>query len=193
MIQSSLFVSRASAAALIAIGALAVGACGSSGSSATGQAMASNDGAAGVAPSPSTDPSSGTVDSATSSLGTILVSAQGRALYLWQADVGTKSSCVGACAAAWPPLVTTGHPSAGSGVKQSLLGTTKRSDGTQQVTYGGHPLYLFKGDTASGQTNGQGSDGFGALWYVLSPGGKGITASPPSAGASGSDGSSTGY
>jgi predicted lipoprotein with Yx(FWY)xxD motif len=60
-------------------------------------------------------------------------------------------------------------------VKASLLGTTKRSDGTERVTYNQHPLYLFRGDTASGQTTGQGSTGFGAPWYVLSPGGDQIT------------------
>jgi predicted lipoprotein with Yx(FWY)xxD motif len=65
--------------------------------------------------------------------------------------------------------VTTGKPTAGSGVRSSLLGTTIRASGTEQVTYDGHPLYRFAGDTASHQTNGEGSTGFGALWYVLSP------------------------
>ena len=98
-----------------------------------------------------------------------LIDSQGRTLYLWQADTGAKSTCTGACASAWPPLVTTGKPTAGSGVTSSLLGTTKRATGNDQVTYNGDPLYLFAGDTASRQTNGQGSRGFGAPWYVLSP------------------------
>jgi hypothetical protein len=85
--------------------------------------------------------------------------------------------------------VTTGKPTAGSGVRNSLLGTTKRVNGSEQVTYHGHPLYLFAGDTASGQTNGQGSDGFGALWYVLSPGGNALTGATASTGGS----SPTGY
>ena len=100
---------------------------------------------------------------------------RGRTLYLFRADSGTNSACSGACAAAWPPLVTPGKLTAGTGVKQSLLGTTKRGNGAEQVTYGGHPLYLFTGDTAAGQTNGQGSGAFGAPWYVLSPTGQQIT------------------
>jgi len=173
MMRKSLFVIRAPAAVVIAIGAFAVAACGSSGSSTTNQTMASNDGVAAAAGT-----SSGRVDSAHTALGTILVNARGDALYLWRADMGTKSNCAGACAVAWPPFVITGKPTAGSGVKQSLLGTTRRSDGTEQVTYNGHPLYLFKGDTAAGQTNGQGSTGFGAPWYVLSTDGTEITAAP---------------
>jgi Secreted repeat of unknown function len=78
--------------------------------------------------------------------------------------------------------LTTGAPTAGRGAKASLLGTTKRSDGAEQVTYNQHPLYLFTGDTASGQTTGQGSTGFGALWYVLSPGGNQITGATSTSG-----------
>jgi hypothetical protein len=78
--------------------------------------------------------------------------------------------------------LTTGAPTAGSGAKASLLGTTKRSDGAQQVTYNQHPLYLFAGDTAPGQTTGQGSTGFGAPWYVLTPGGNQITGSASTSG-----------
>jgi hypothetical protein len=74
-------------------------------------------------------------------------------------------------------------------VKRSLLATTKRTDGSEQVTYHGHPLYTFQGDTASGQTNGQGSAGFGALWFVLSPTGTQITSSASPSGNS----PSTGY
>jgi predicted lipoprotein with Yx(FWY)xxD motif len=91
--------------------------------------------------------------------------------------------------AAWPPLETTAKPTAGSGVKISPLATTKRADGSEQVTYNGHPLYTFQGDTASGNTNGQGSNGFGAPWFVLSPSGNQITSSASSSGSS----PSTGY
>jgi hypothetical protein len=80
--------------------------------------------------------------------------------------------------------VTTGKPTAGSGVGSSLLATSKRADGTEQVTYNGHPLYRFAGDTAPRQTNGQGSTGFGALWYVLSPRGKPLTGTTASTGGS---------
>lgn len=168
------------AVAVIALSALAVAACGSASSSTTKQATAGNGSA--TTPAPSTDPSSATVDLASSTLGTILVNSQGRTLYLFQADMGSKSACTGACAAAWPPLVSTRKPTAGHGVKQSLLGTSKRADGTEQVTYDGHPLYLFAGDTASGQTNGEGSTGFGAPWYALSPAGSQITAPSSSSG-----------
>jgi predicted lipoprotein with Yx(FWY)xxD motif len=80
--------------------------------------------------------------------------------------------------------VTTAKPTAGNGVMSSLLATTKRANGTKQVTYNGHPLYRFAGDTAPRQTNGQGSTGFGALWYVLSPRGDQLTGSTASAGGS---------
>jgi predicted lipoprotein with Yx(FWY)xxD motif len=107
--------------------------------------------------------------------GTFLVDGSGRTLYLFKADRGAQSMCSGACAQAWPPLTTKGAPKAGSGVKASLLGTTKRADGTSEVTYDGHPLYLFSGDAGSGQVNGQGSTAFGAPWWVVSPAGSALT------------------
>jgi len=97
--------------------------------------------------------------------------AQGRTLYLFEADKNGTSACTGACAAAWPPVSVTGTPQAGSGVSQSLLGTIKRSDGTTQVTYNGHPLYYFAGDSGTGAAHGQGSKAFGAGWYVLNASG----------------------
>jgi predicted lipoprotein with Yx(FWY)xxD motif len=109
-------------------------------------------------------------------LGTILVNAQGRSLYLFLKDKNGKSACSGACAKAWPPLMTTGKPRAAGGANAKLLGTTKRSNGTQ-VTYNGHPLYTFFQDTKAGQTKGQGSNFFGALWYVMGTNGKQITKS----------------
>jgi predicted lipoprotein with Yx(FWY)xxD motif len=114
------------------------------------------------------------VKAAKGSLGTMLADAKGRTLYLWEADQGAKSACDGPCADAWPPLTTDGKPSAGEGVKADLLGTSKRADGTLGVTYAGHPLYYFTGDTAAGQANGQDSDAFGADWYVVSPAGSAI-------------------
>lgn len=185
MIRSKGLATSAAAIAVV-LSALAIAACGSA--SASKQATAGGAPAESAAPS-SNNASSGTVDLAKSSLGSILVDSQGRTLYLWQADTGTKSTCTGPCASAWPPLATNGKPTAGSGVKSSLLGTTNRSNGTDQVTYDGHPLYLFAGDTASGQTNGQGSNGFGAPWYVLSPAGNPLTGPTASTGGS----SPTGY
>jgi predicted lipoprotein with Yx(FWY)xxD motif len=152
--------------ALAVTSALVLAACG--GSSYGGSSSSSTT-------SKATAPASASVISAkSSSLGTFLVDAKGRTLYLWDADHGAKSTCNGECATDWPPLTTKGAPKAGTGVNASLLGTTKRADGTQEVTYAGHPLYTFAGDTAPGQTTGQGSGAFGAPWWVVTPGGKAI-------------------
>jgi predicted lipoprotein with Yx(FWY)xxD motif len=105
-------------------------------------------------------------------LGTFLVDGKGMSLYLFEKDKGGKSSCFGACAAAWKPYMTSGKASAGKGVAASKIGTTKRAGGGTQVTYAGHPLYHYIGDTSAGQTNGEGSKAFGAEWYLVSPAGK---------------------
>jgi predicted lipoprotein with Yx(FWY)xxD motif len=107
-------------------------------------------------------------------LGRILVDSKGITLYDFPPDKGTRSVCYGACAALWPPLITNGKPAAGPGVKASLLGTTKRSDGKFEVTYNGHPLYYFVSDRKPGQTTGQGLNQFGGPWWVISPAGKEI-------------------
>jgi predicted lipoprotein with Yx(FWY)xxD motif len=107
-------------------------------------------------------------------LGRMLVDAEGRTLYVWAADQGAQSTCDGPCAEAWPPVTTVGEPKAGDGADASLLATSKRADGTLGVTYDGHPLYYFAGDSAAGDANGQGSDGFGATWSVVSPAGDAI-------------------
>jgi predicted lipoprotein with Yx(FWY)xxD motif len=99
--------------------------------------------------------------------GKFLVDAQGRTMYLFEADKSGTSTCNGACAAAWPPVIVTGSPQAGGGVDQALLGTVKRDDGTMQLTYNHHPLYYFAADTGAGQDKGQGSKQFGAGWYVV--------------------------
>src|SRR3954471_23325847 len=174
-------------AALIPLSALAVAACGGSAATASRPASTSTP----TAKTSST--ASTTVGVANTGLGSILVDSRGRTLYLWLADTGAKSTCSGACAAAWPPLLTTGTPTAASGAKASLLGTTKRSDGAEQVTYNEHPLYLFTGDSASGQTNGQGSTGFGAPWYVLAPSGSQITGSASTSGRGSGSSSSSRY
>jgi predicted lipoprotein with Yx(FWY)xxD motif len=109
-----------------------------------------------------------------SKLGRVLVDAKGRTLYLFEKDKGTKSTCYGACASGWPPYTTSGTPQAGSGATASLLGTTARTDGTTQVTYNGHPLYYFVGDTKPGALTGEGVNAFGAKWYVLAPNGNKI-------------------
>jgi predicted lipoprotein with Yx(FWY)xxD motif len=120
---------------------------------------------------PSSQSGPATISVASNSLGQILVGANGKTLYLFEADTSTQSTCSGACAQAWPPLTTTGAPKVAAGATASLLGTTTRSDGTTQVTYSGHPLYYFVSDTKAGDTNGEGSTAFGAGWDVLSPAG----------------------
>ena len=104
----------------------------------------------------------------------ILVDGKGMTLYLFVADTGTASTCYQACAQIWPPVLTTGAPAAGPGAQQSLLGTTTRTDGKVEVTYGGHPLYYFVQDKQAGDTTGQAVNSFGALWWVVSPSGAAI-------------------
>jgi predicted lipoprotein with Yx(FWY)xxD motif len=115
-----------------------------------------------------------TVTIANSPLGKILVDGKGRTLYDFPPDARGASTCYGACAALWPPLTTNGKPKAGPGAKAPLLGTTKRSDGKVEVTYGGHPLYYYVADTKRGETTGQGLNQFGAPWWVISPAGNEI-------------------
>lgn len=113
-----------------------------------------------------------TVKVAKSHLGKIIVDGRGRTLYLFEKDRRGHSACSGACAGYWPPLLTSSKPVAGTGVKKSLLGVIKRSNGKKQVTYAGHPLYRFVQDTKAGQTKGQDTHFFGGGWYVISPSGK---------------------
>lgn len=109
--------------------------------------------------------------------GSYLADANGRAVYLFTADQGGVSHCYDACAKAWPPVLASGKPMAGSGIAAGMLGTHPRRDGTQQVTYHGMPLYYFVGDKAAGSTAGQDIDHFGGSWYLVSPQGSEIEAS----------------
>jgi|tagenome__1003787_1003787.scaffolds.fasta_scaffold20819047_2 predicted lipoprotein with Yx(FWY)xxD motif len=165
-------ISSSISVAAVALGAVSLAACGGGSSTSSNSAKTSGDPTA-------------TVDVATSSLGNILVDSRGRTLYLFKEDSGRKSACFGACATNWPPLRASGKPTAGTGVSESSVATIARSDGARQVSYNGHPLYLFAGDSKPGDTNGQGSDAFGAAWLALSPAGKAITAQPPQAGGGG--------
>jgi predicted lipoprotein with Yx(FWY)xxD motif len=114
------------------------------------------------------------------SLGSVLVDARGRTLYLFEADTKAKSACYGQCAAAWPPFLTNGAPSSGVVAKKGLLSTAKRKDGTLQVVYAGHPLYFFKADARAGQTKGEGIVHFGGSWYAVSAAGKPVEAASSS-------------
>jgi predicted lipoprotein with Yx(FWY)xxD motif len=122
--------------------------------------------------------SSGTVTLHKTKLGKVLATRSGMTLYLFKVDKNGKSACYGQCATYWPPLLKSGKLTAGTGVKQSLLRTTKRGNGTLQVTYAGHPLYRFKLDKRAGAVAGQGQNFFGGKWYALSSAGRAITKSP---------------
>ena len=115
-------------------------------------------------------------------LGSVLVNAKGHTVYLFAKDKNGKSACDGSCAKFWPALLSHGKPSVGAGLKASLVGTTKRSNGTRQVTYNRHPLYTYVLDKGAGQTKGEGLDDFGAHWYAVGTAGRKLVrraASPP--------------
>lgn len=177
---------RTSALAVVLLLALALLAGCGSGSGKSKSATAAGGGT-------TTPTSSGAATVATSStgLGTILVAGGGRTVYLFQRDSGPHSTCSSACATNWPPLTTAGAPKAGGGATAAMLGTTKRADGTTQVTYAGHPLYFFAGDSSAGQTNGQGVSAFGATWYAVAPSGAAVT--KQASGSSGGGGARYGY
>jgi predicted lipoprotein with Yx(FWY)xxD motif len=113
-----------------------------------------------------------TLETNSTSLGSIVTDGGGRSVYLFEKDSGTMSACYDACAAQWPPVTTSGQPSAKSSVRASLVGTTARTGGTTQVTYAGHPLYYYAGDVNPGSVSGQGLQSFGAGWDVLRPSGQ---------------------
>jgi predicted lipoprotein with Yx(FWY)xxD motif len=115
-------------------------------------------------------------------VGKVLATSSGRTLYLFMADKHGRSACYGKCAANWPPLVKKGKVSAATGVKANLLATTKRKTGQLQVTYKGHPLYLFKLDHGAGQIAGQGLNFFGGKWFVVSAAGSANKVAPPAGG-----------
>ena len=172
-------------AAAVAAGiALAATACSSGSTSSSTAATPAASSATAQPNSPTAAPSASSSTAVTIGLlsasgipGKFLVDGKGRSLYLFEADKSTTSTCTGACAAAWPPVTASAMPMAGGGVSQSLLGTTKRADGTEQVTYNGHPLYYFAADTGAGMVKGQGSKQFGAGWYVLNAKGSKIDTS----------------
>jgi predicted lipoprotein with Yx(FWY)xxD motif len=162
---------RIGGAAAVAAIALVVAACGGS------QSSSSASSAPGNAPAAPATGNAVSVGTANGSAGMYLVGASGRPLYLWVADSHGKSVCAGACAQAWPPLTTKATPVAASGVTMSQLSTINRSGGVKQVAYDGHPLYYFAGDTSKGSLTGQGSDEFGAKWWLVAPTGTAITKS----------------
>ena len=165
---------------LIAVALVAAG-CGGGDSTGSGGAYGGKGGSGGKTTqtaSSKSNPSIAVVSAAkVGDLGTVLVDSQGRTLYYFEKDkntryVATKSACYGACAGAWPPLLTGGEPEPEGAALPTKLGTFKRKDGTLQVTYFGHPLYTYVGDQKPGEANGNDIDQFGGEWYALQPNGE---------------------
>jgi len=157
--------------AALLLAALAVAGCGGGGKSN-----------ASSGPPKTASGQAASVGVSNASLGNILVNSRGRTLYLFSRDSGTMSECNGACAVNWPPLRAAGKPTIGSGAKSTLTSTSSRSDGVRQITYNGHPLYLFKGDSKPGDANGEGLNAFGGNWFALSPAGNQVSAPAASSG-----------
>lgn len=159
-----------------------------------GLAACASNSSAGYGGDGSTSPSSGSTGAASVStakvgnLGTVLVNGDGRTLYLFESDNGPTSTCVDTCAGTWPALTTSGDASATGGADSSMLGTSTRADGSTQVTYNGHPLYIYSGDMAAGQANGE---DIGNVWYAVTTQGTPATAS--TGGGSGGYGTGGGY
>jgi predicted lipoprotein with Yx(FWY)xxD motif len=145
---------------------------GGGGGSSTSEGGGSKSGAY-APPSGEEKPASGGGEAAVISLasvgdlGKVLVEGKGMTAYDFHKDKGGTPSCYGACAKAWPPVLTAGAPQPGNGASASMLGTVKRKDGNMQVTYAGHPLYTFLGDKKPGEANGNDVSAFGAEWYAL--------------------------
>jgi predicted lipoprotein with Yx(FWY)xxD motif len=116
--------------------------------------------------------SGATVKTGSSDYGRILVDGRGLALYAFTRDGRGPSECYGACARAWPPLITKARPHAGGGARPSKLGTVRRRDGRLQVTYGGRPLYFYVGDTRPGQVLCQDVFEYGGRWLVVRASGR---------------------
>lgn len=160
---------------LAVVGALVIAGCGGGGSSSSSSGSAEEGG------TELTSSGASTVSGAEiSGLSTVLVDAEGMTVYEFTEDEGMTSVCYGECEAAWPPVVASGKPTAGEGAMSADLGTTKRKDGTKQVTYKGHPLYTFAADKAPGEANGNEVEG---TWFALDEGGSAVkgTASAESA------------
>ncbi len=115
------------------------------------------------------------ITTASSTFGDILFDGNRQAIYLFDKETTTTPDCYGDCAAAWPPVLTTGSPVAAGGINAALLGTTTRSDGSTQVTYANHPLYYYAGE-GPGEVTCHNVREFGGLWLVVTPAGEAAAA-----------------
>jgi predicted lipoprotein with Yx(FWY)xxD motif len=165
-------------ALLALVAALAIAGCGGSDSSSGGAyggkggsaSGSSENGSAYTKPTSAPNPEEGATFVSLGNagdLGMVLVDSRGFTLYDFHKDKGGMSSCYGACAKIWPPLLTEGEPHPSNGAQAGMLGTTKRKDGTTQVTYNGWPLYTYAADKKPGEANGNDFSSFGGEWYAL--------------------------
>lgn len=183
----------ATAAAIVMLAACG----GSSGGGTNTSAPAGGSGGSSSSAPAASGSSSVIVKIAKTDAGTALTNAAGFTLYTFQADKGTTSTCYGACAQFWPPVIGTAHMAAGQNIS-GHFGTTTRKDGKIQVTYDGHPLYTYAGDTKPGQAAGNGINQDGGIWNVITTAagggaGAGASAAPSSSPSSGGGGGGYGY
>jgi predicted lipoprotein with Yx(FWY)xxD motif len=155
-------------ALLAALAAIVIAGCGGGSSSSSSSATEASGGeSAGGGMTVSAAEVSG--------LGPVLVDSEGFTVYEFTEDSGTTSNCYGGCEEEWPPVIASGKPTAGEGAAAADLGTTKRKDGTVQVTYKGHPIYTFADDESPGEANGNEDDG---SWFVLNEAGSAVKGKP---------------
>ena len=182
----------ATAAAIVMLAA-----CGSSSGGGTNTSAPAGNSGGSSSSAPASGSSSVVVKIKKTGAGTVLTNAAGFTLYTFQADKGSTSNCYGACAQFWPPVIGTAQMSAGQKIS-GQFGTTTRKDGKIQVTYNGHPLYTYAGDTQPGQTSGNGINQSGGIWNVVTTSasggaGAGAGSSPSAAPSSSSGGGGYGY
>lgn len=126
-----------------------------------------------TATAPQEQAASGTaIKTADSQYGQVLFDGDDQAVYYFDKETSNQSECYGACAEAWPPVLTEGAPRAAGGVQAGMLGTTQRDDGTTQVTYDGRPLYYY--DEPAGEVSCHNVDEFGGLWLAVQPNGEAV-------------------
>jgi len=169
------------AVAGLAAATVALAACGSSAASTPSSGSGSSS-------APAAASASG-IKTASTSRGTVLVNSAGHTLYWFAIDTPAMSNCNGQCASYWPPVPASAKAAAGVSLP-GAFGAIARKDGSKQLTYHGHPLYAYTGDTAAGQVNGNGISASGGLWWAMTPSGAklGSAASPASSTSSGSGG-----